>query len=43
MTTAVLSGVSFGQERRTAWYGVSAASVSGAAVTGSSPSGNGTT
>ena len=31
ITTAVLPGASFGQERRMAWYGVSPASVSGAA------------
>ncbi len=42
MTTAVETGPSLCCERRTAWYGVSAASVSGAAETGSSPSGSGT-
>ena len=39
MATAVEPGVSFGHERRTAWYGVSAASVRGAAWTGSRPVG----
>ena len=34
MTTTVASGVIFAQERRTAWYGVRPASVSGAAVAG---------
>ena len=42
VTTAVEPGVSLPHERRTAWYGVSAASVRGAACRGSSPSGSGT-
>ena len=41
ITTAVAVGPSLRSERRTAWYGVSAASVSGAAWTRSSPSGIG--
>ena len=42
MTTAVAVGPSLPAERRTAWYGVRAASVSGAASTGSSPAGSAT-
>lgn len=38
MTTAVLPGTSAGSARLIAWYGVSPASVSGTAATGSSPS-----
>lgn len=42
ITTTVDPGTSWGQLRRTAWYGVSPASVKGAADAGSKPSGSGT-